>query len=244
LLTVSDAKRLIHHASVTSNGDKVLILLAIDPTAGVQVAEMKDRAAKAGWPAGARLNISLILSRSGGLAIRTSTGWELSDAGRHYLVGVAAVLPKHAVIKKTSSLLRQHLNSIADPLTKAFAEEAVVCFEAEQYRAAVVFSWAGSIALLHKRVFDQHLPAFNTEALLRDKKWKDAKQQDDLGRMKEKDFLDMCEFLGLVGKNVKQTLGECLNLRNGCGHPNSLQIAEHSVASHIERLIMNVYSKF
>ena len=65
MLTVNDAKRLIHHASVKTNADKVLILLAIEPTTGVQVAEIRDRAAKAGWPGGAKLNISDINEKHG-----------------------------------------------------------------------------------------------------------------------------------------------------------------------------------
>ncbi len=72
-----------------------------------------------------------------------------------------------------------------------------------------------------------------------------AKQQDDLGRMKEHDFLDICESIGILGKNVKQILqNECLMLRNACSHPNSAVIAENSVAAHIEKLIKNVFARF
>ncbi len=119
------------------------------------------------------------------------------------------------------------------------------CFEAKQYRAAVVFSWAGAVALLHKKVFTTKLAEFNAEATRRDAKWRTAKQQDDLGRMKEHDFLDVCEAIGILGKSVKQVLqSQCLVERNGCGHPNTLVIAENSVANHIEKLIKNVFSKF
>ena len=63
--------------------------------------------------------------------------------------------------------------------------------------------------------------------------------------MKEHDFLDVCEALGVFGKNVKQVLqNECLILRNACGHPNSLTIAENSVAAHIEKLIKNIFVRF
>jgi hypothetical protein len=63
--------------------------------------------------------------------------------------------------------------------------------------------------------------------------------------MKEHDFLDVCEAIAVIGKNVKQLLqNECLVLRNACGHPNSSLIAENSVAAHIEKLIKNVFSRF
>jgi len=123
--------------------------------------------------------------------------------------------------------------------------EAIECFEAKQYRAAVVFSWAGAVALLHSHVFSAKLIEFNVEARRRDSRWRLAKQQDDLGRMKEYDFLDVCEAIGIIGKSVKQILqNECLMLRNACGHPNTASIAENSAAAHIEKLIRNVFARF
>ena len=89
------------------------------------------------------------------------------------------------------------------------------------------------------------LQAFNTEARRRDPKWKDARNADELGRMKEHDFLDVLEAIGSIGKNAKQVLqNQCLTLRNGCGHPNSLKISENNVAAHLDMLVLNVYSKF
>lgn len=54
----------------------------------------------------------------------------------------------------------------------------------------------------------------------------------------------MCPPNYILGKSVRQQLQKCLDLRNGCGHPNSLKLAEHSVSSHIEILMLNVFSRF
>jgi hypothetical protein len=62
--------------------------------------------------------------------------------------------------------------------------------------------------------------------------------------MKEAEFLDVLVALSILGKNVKQELENCLKLRNGCGHPNSLRIGEARVSAHIEILILNVFSRF
>ena len=62
--------------------------------------------------------------------------------------------------------------------------------------------------------------------------------------MKESEFLVILEKISLTGKSVKKELEQCLDRRNGCGHPNSLKIADHVVASHIEILILNVFSKY
>jgi hypothetical protein len=62
--------------------------------------------------------------------------------------------------------------------------------------------------------------------------------------MQESDFLDILDKISVIGKSVKLELGVCLTLRNGCGHPNSLKIADHRVAAHIESLILNIFSRF
>ncbi len=67
---------------------------------------------------------------------------------------------------------------------------------------------------------------------------------DDLGRMKESDFLERIATIGMVGRNVKTQLVVGLNLRNGCGHPNSLKVGANTVAAHIEMLLLNVFDKF
>ena len=62
--------------------------------------------------------------------------------------------------------------------------------------------------------------------------------------MKETDFLDRIVALSIVGKNVKAELKECLDRRNGCGHPNSLKIGANTVTHHIEILLLNVFKPF
>jgi hypothetical protein len=113
-----------------------------------------------------------------------------------------------------------------------------------RYRAAVVLSWAGAVALLYDYVVANHLAAFNIEANKRDAKWKSAKNSDDLALMKEFDFLQILQALSIIGKSVKTELERALKFRNGCGHPNSLQIGENKVAAHIEDLTLNVFAKF
>lgn len=108
----------------------------------------------------------------------------------------------------------------------------------------MVLSWVGAMALLYDHVVDKELSAFNAEATRRSSKWKHAKTADDLALMKEFEFLQVLHAISVIGKNLKDELEPRLKLRNGCGHPNSLQIAEHVVASHIEILTLNVFAKF
>ena len=98
--------------------------------------------------------------------------------------------------------------------------------------------------VLQKHVHKGYLAAFNAEAFRVDGKWKPAVSQDDIGKMKEGDFLDRIESLSIIGKNVKAQLKSCLDLRNGCGHPNSLKVSVNKAAAHIETLLQNVFEKF
>lgn len=244
MLNLEQAKLLVHGAAL-SNRDKLLVLLAIDSFAPQTVQTIRSRCVAVGLPKLAKTNVSDTLGRATGLVARTASGWELQQGGLTRVRDLASTGNINLVVTNSSHSLRSHASLVTDSLTRSFVVEAITCFEAYQYRAAVVFSWAGAIALLHKHVFDNKLAEFNTEAVRRDAKWRTVKQQDDLGRMKEHDFLDVCEAIGIIGKNVKLVLqNECLMLRNGCGHPNSVTIAENSVAAHIEKLIKNVFSRF
>ncbi len=190
----------------------------------------------------ARWNITDILTKSK-YAIRLPTGYEVSEKGFERLekLGVTKI-PAGAA--KIAQDLRKHLATIKDDTTRAFVEEAIRCHEAALYRSAIVMSWLAAVGVLQNVVVTNRLAAFNAEAKRIDAKWKDAATTDDLGRMKEVDFLDRIAAVGIIGKNVKMELVKGLNLRNGCGHPNSLKVSTNQVAAHIEFLLLNVFDTF
>ncbi len=224
-----------------ANLDKVLLVLATQDEP-VAVSKIFDLAEEAGFRAIRKWNVSAILRSSKGKAIRTS-GWELSNAGRLYVraLGVATISP---AAMQVALDLRTHLVKIADQQTRDFIDEAIKCHEAALYRSAIVMSWLGAVDILQKHVHQHHLASFNTEALRVNKNWKTAASQDDIGKMGESDFLDRIEALSIIGKNVKAELKKCLELRNGCGHPNTLKVSVNKSAAHIETLLQNVFEKF
>jgi hypothetical protein len=93
-------------------------------------------------------------------------------------------------------------------------------------------------------VISRKLSEFNVEAKKKDPKWKLASSRDDLAKLKEHDFLQICHAISIIGKSVKDELETCLKLRNGCGHPNSLKIGELKVSAHVESLMKNVFLVF
>jgi hypothetical protein len=241
LLTEAAVKQIAHDAG-SSQTTRLLLCLAVgdEPKS---IAQMKTIAANVGISGAKNWNISQLLSASKGKAINTPKGWELSTSGKKAIELFAGPLMSSAPPKAATSL-RSHLGTITNPDTQSFVEQAISCLEHKLYRAAVVLSWVGALALIYDHVVKSELAAFNAEAKKRDGKWKDAKNQDDLSRMKEYDFLQIVESISVIGKNVKTELEACLKLRNGCGHPNSLTIGESRTSAHIEVLTLNVFAKF
>jgi hypothetical protein len=234
LLTDSEIPRL----------DKLLIILFWDNNSPKSVAKIKEIGTSNGLRECSKWNISDILSKAKGKAALIKSDWVLTALGRKHLISQKYITEQKNKLTNDVADLRSHAASIRNIHTKSFIEEAISCLEADQKRAAVVYSWIGSVALLYDHVINHHLVAFNAEALKRDAKWKVAKNADDLSKLKEFDFLNILEAISIIGKNVKQELQQCLQLRNACGHPNSLKIGERKVAAHIEILILNVLSKF
>lgn len=224
--------------------DKLLLVLFWDAEHPKSSTQIKDIAAANGLKEAKKWNVSDTLSKSKGKATSLKEGWIITTAGKEYLRKQNYISEKTTLLKNDVADLRSHLSSISNADTLSFINEAISCLEANQNRAAVVYSWIGAVSLLYDHVVNNHLVKFNAESVNRDAKWKTAKNKDDLTRMKEYDFLNVLESISVIGKNLKQELQQCLQLRNSCGHPNTLKIGARKVAAHIEILILNVFSKY
>ena len=205
---------------------------------------LKSMAVSLGNPEMRAVNVSAFLVSAKPRVTKLADGWILTTSGRDYVrntyfsVSTGAV---HTVAPK----LRSYIAAISQADTKRFLEEAVACFEGHHYRAAVVLTWVGAVSMLQDYVMTHKLAEFNLEAGRRDSRWRNVTVKDGLSRMQEHDFLEVLHAISVIGKNVKQQLqNQCLNLRNACGHPNSLIIGEHTAAAHIEILVQNIFGKF
>ena len=207
-------------------------------------ATAKQYAIEAGVKGAKNWNFGAFLSSAEDMVFKAPAGWELTGKGREHVATLAAGNLSTSPAAAEAQTLRALLSKLKSADAREFVTEAIVCAEQSLFRAAIVLSWVGAMALLHDEVVSKHLASFNTKATKRDAKWKPAKSADDLGKMNEATFLEIAQAIGLVGKNVKQELDACLKLRNGCGHPNTLKIGPNKVAAHIETLALNVYAVF
>lgn len=240
LLSEEKLKLWLQKAGLT-RADKVLLVLASfgkpESPANIKLRARRSGCKMDNW------NISDIINRADGIALKLPSGYEIAEKGHARLqhLGLNRLSPAAA---KVAVDLRKHLTNIKDPDTRAFVEEAIKCYESELYRSAIVMSWLAAVGVLQNEVVKNHLAAFNTAAKAIDPKWKLAQNTDDFGRIKEADFLDRIAGISMIGKNVKDELVKALKLRNGCGHPNSLKVSANITAGHIELLLLNVFDKF
>lgn len=211
---------------------------------GVSTLVVRRSAVEAGVKGAKDTNFGALLHSAEDKVFKTPKGWELTGAGRQHVAALAAKELAASPAAAQALSLRGLLPKIQNAEARDFIMEAIVCAEQSLFRAAVVLSWAGAIAVLHDHVVAKYLTSFNAEALRRNPKWKAAKTSDDLGAMKEAAFLEIAQAISVIGNNVKQELDTCRKLRNGCGHPNSLQVGANKVAAHLETLIQNVFAKF
>jgi hypothetical protein len=229
------------HKDITRLEKLLIILAAINKPCSLS--DIRVEAKKAGFRALEKWNISSVLLRSNGLAIKVPEGWELTQNGYMRLAEIG-VNDFSIEATKVSADLRKCLERIADADTRSFLLEAIQCHEHRLYRSAVIMSWIGAMSVLHKYVYNYRLADFNVEATRVDPKWKAAITSDDLANMKEDKFIETIERISILGKSVKDSLKECLKRRNGCGHPNSLKLGVNQSAAHIESLIQNVFEPY
>jgi len=243
LLTLEQLKQAVHRQRLTKT-DVALLVVAAGGAKAVEAAQVRTLAVESGVRSAAKTNWSAHLASANGKVFKTALGWELTKSGREHVAALAAHELSASPAAAEAQSLRALLPRIENEDARAFLMEAVVCAEESLFRASIVLSWVGAMALLHDRTVRSHLPSFNAEAAKRDPKWKAAKTTDDLGRMREATFLEIAASISLIGKNVKQELDGCLRLRNSCGHPTSLKVGANKVAAHLEILALNVYAVF
>lgn len=232
--------------------DKVLCILALEPDETRSVGQLRDIGTHHGLRRIAKWNLSAILSRlnSKGFAVYTGSGWLILDSGLRYLAERELVAVRRPSLANVASDLRKEANIISSATTREFVLEAIDCFEYGLYRGASVLSWVGAMSVLHRHLLSNPalLASFNNEASQRfskSSKWqRPVKSEDDFGQIGEADQLLVMEKISMIGKNVRQELVKCLDLRNGCGHPNTLVVGENRTAAHLETLIQNVFRQY
>ena len=223
-----------------SHKDRLLVLLSSmdDPC---KVRDLRATAISAGFRRARTLNISDVLTKAAPHAVNLADGWAITRSGRDYLSqkGLAA---KPVDPRNWAPNLRDSLARFADGQTASFIHEAFRCHEYGLNRAAIVMSWVGAVSLLQHHIVEHHLDEFNEIAIQKNTNWRLAKTANDVGRMRESDFLNRLTELSVIGRDVKNELMQCLKRRNSCGHPNDFVVGRRTTAHYLEVLMNNIFN--
>ncbi|MDP2316534.1 MAG: hypothetical protein Q8P41_26815 [Pseudomonadota bacterium] len=146
--------------------------------------------------------------------------------------------------------LDAHAKTLLDDDVRSFVQEAVGCYKGGHFRAAIVLSWVGAVALLLKHTLADAalLAVINADGGRRfpagRSAWVAATDAEGLTQKGERDFLDTLARVGGITDDVKKKLVVCLDTRNSCGHPNPGPVGSRMASAHVEVLIGHVFTKF
>lgn len=230
------------HSEKRSNRQITLALLASlggEATVGDISAKATDAGIKK-----TKINFSDVLAKSNGMCVRRGNKWQMLKEGWDS-VRQDGLLEKEQRILRVASSLRELVDSGLNQDRKRFLDEALLAFESNLYRAAIVLSWVGAVHILQEYIIANHLRDFNSALASRfSGKHPKIKNIESFNRLKEQDMLQLCEDAGIFGKAIKQELEDRLGLRNRAGHPNPNKFQENMTAAHLEWLIIHVYREY
>jgi hypothetical protein len=154
---------------------------------------------------------------------------------------------QHETTIAVSQLLKDLVGKVSDQAEQFFLSEAIKCYHATAYRAAIVMAWNLAYDhLLNWVVADpQGLAAFNANILGRVGNKRAANlvigKREDFEELKESEVLDICSKAGIFpSSNTKKLLDMQLIRRNMAAHPTLLTIDAPQADDTISSLVSNV----
>lgn len=190
-------------------------------------------------------DVSVYLPRMVGVELlKLRSGYKLSR-------NVRVIFDKKYLNLKSNSEIRQILQdlpaSITDKNEREFLNEALRCYRANAYRAAIVMVWNLAYSHLVNWVVSDvdRLNKFNAATEIRFPKKSGLKVEkiDDLENLKEWEAIEIIYSSKLITKNMTEVLREKLKKRNMAAHPSQIVISETQTDDVITDLVNNVVLK-
>jgi hypothetical protein len=176
--------------------------------------------------------------------IKSGGGWILEHRVRAALDEKLAGRPATAYV---SRLLAELPARVPQEVEQVFLDEAIRCFRAKAFRAAIVMTWNLTFDhLCHYIVLHNHLQAFNDQLRKQfEKAFEKGKLQDiavraDFTELQEADILVVCRAAKILHGNVFKILEASLLTRNIAAHPSPEVFREGTAEEYIRNLVENV----
>lgn len=202
-------------------------------------AEVKTAVVSARITNARNINMPDVLSKAGanvdvvGNTLNGSKLWQLTETGRKSVRATHGLPENEPELEQSVGDLEKIVAKVTDPGAKKFLEEAVLCLKVGARRAAVVFVWVGAAADLKQRIWCHGASAV-TSAFQKYQSKARLTTHDDLLKFQEVDMLKVAQDLGIIDKAQHKILGQALDLRNQCGHPNKYWPGISKVKAHVE----------
>jgi len=137
----------------------------------------------------------------------------------------------------------QTIIGIKDKNESDYLKEALTCMTAGSLRAGIIFAWNAAILNLRNKCFKHGTVSLNNALKKHSPKAKEVKKIEDFAYIKDSLLLLAAQELGEDDKGEKDSLEDCLDTRNKCGHPGKYRPKSLKAASVIEELINIVFKK-
>lgn len=208
------------HTSMTAT--QVKAALSAARIAGAKNVNMPDVLSKAG------ANVDVVGNTEGGAKL-----WSLTETGRKAVRSIHGLPDDEPEIEHGVAELTKFAAKVTDTGARKYLEEAILCLSVDALRAAIVFVWVGAIADVKSRVWKHGASAVTTAF---QKYYAKAKltTHNDLLKFNEADILKVAQDLAVIDKAQHIVLGQALDLRNQCGHPNKYWPTVSKAKAHIE----------
>lgn len=135
----------------------------------------------------------------------------------------------------------QIIIGIKDKAEQDYLKEALTCMTVGSLRAGVIFAWNAGVLNLRKKCFIHGPKSLNMAIQKFYPQAKEIKKMDDFAYIKDSTLLLTAQELGEIDKGEKDSLQDCLDLRNKCGHPGNYKPKSLKASSFMEELINIVF---
>jgi hypothetical protein len=146
-----------------------------------------------------------------------------------------------------AKLLADLPSKVPSAVESDFLREALLCYRATAFRAAIVMTWnLAFVHLLHWLLADaQRLGTFNARIPIRFPKKQHIQiaMFDDFEDLKESDVIEVASSAGLLGGGIVKILQKELTRRNTAAHPSGVVVTQYQAEDTITDLVNNVVLK-
>jgi len=169
--------------------------------------------------------------------------WQITPSGEKEMRDLLKLSAEEIETENDTTVLEALIKKkISNSEIQDYLNEAVDCLRIGRLRACVVFLWAGSVYLIRQILISKNIKKLNFYLKKHYPNSRNVKRIEDFAYIKDSILLLVMQDFGLCDKGQRETLEECLSLRNKCGHPGKYSPGPKRVSAFIEDLISVVFS--